>query len=375
MTDAQFRALELSAGKKPTATEIAAVSAVVGPEAAAWAFTQWELRSRAAAKFSRASEMLFVREALEQATHESIAAWRAQRFPREKIVTDLTCGIGADLIALASRGRAVGIDLDPERVACARHNLAVYGLKAEFQVGDCLAAPTAEYWVADPARRDARGRTLDLTRYRPDPRSVVERHGGARLAALKLSPMLGDRELHSLGPRVEFVSFGRECREACVWLGRDVVPGRVASHVETGEALNSSGPPPQADSPLDWFVEADPAAIRVGGLGTLAEKHGLAALGDVPGWLTSLRPPRSPWLRVFPVLESGKGSPASALRSLGAGSVVVKTRGVQIDPARMARELSSKCGEPLTVALYSVRRSVRWVILGPELDREHAPTG
>ncbi|MFQ3588438.1 MAG: hypothetical protein SNJ74_03275 [Fimbriimonadaceae bacterium] len=368
MTPVQIQALALSAGRAPTANQIAAVAEVVGPEAAAWAFTQWELRSRASVKFGRASEMLFVRDALEQATHERVAEWRARRFPPGAPVVDLTCGIGSDLIALAARGPAVGIDTDPERVACARHNLAVFGLEAEVQVADCLTAEPADFWVADPARRDARGRTLDLARCRPDPRAVVDRHGGARLAALKLSPLLADRELHALGPRVEFVSFGRECREACVWLGREAVPGRAAHHVESGETLASGAPPPQAESPLEWLVEADPAATRAGALGTLAEEHGLSALGDAPGWLTAPRAPRSPWLRVFPVLEFGKGSPESALRSLGAGPVVVKTRGVDIDPARKARELSSKRGEPRTVAFYSVRRSVRWVVLDEEIE-------
>lgn len=363
MTEIRARALEMSAGRAPTASEIASVARAVGPEAAAWAFTQWELRRRGSEKFSRASEMLFVSEALEQATHEKVALWRASRFPAEAEVADLTCGIGGDLIALACRGPALGMDLDGERVDCARHNLTVYGLDAPVTVQDALAATGIGYWVADPARRDARGRSHDVSRFRPDPRAIVERHAGARLAALKLSPLLLDRDLESLGPKVEFVSFGRECREACVWTGRDAVPGKAAVHVESGESLTPSVPPPVADTPSDWLAEADPAATRVGALGTLAEMHNLRALGDAPGWLTGLRPPKTPWLRVFRVLASGKGNPKSALKSFGAGAVVVKTRGVDVDPSRVARELSGKDGRTLAVAFYAVRRSVRWAIL------------
>src|SRR5438067_1817483 len=53
-----------------------------------------ELRSRAEAKFSRASEMYFTREGLEQSTGEAIARWRASFFPIGGTILDLCCGIG-----------------------------------------------------------------------------------------------------------------------------------------------------------------------------------------------------------------------------------------------------------------------------------------
>src|SRR5688500_1564819 len=115
MDAARQRALDLAEGQAATAPNIERVSREVGAEAARWAFLQWELRARARAKFARADEMLFTREALEQATHERVAEYHASRFPHDELVVDMTAGIAADLIALAKRGPAIGYELDSER--------------------------------------------------------------------------------------------------------------------------------------------------------------------------------------------------------------------------------------------------------------------
>ena len=83
-----------------------------GAEAARWASLQSDLRKKALAKFADGGQMLFDREALEQATHEAIAVYHASRFPAGEIVVDMTVGIGADLIALAARGPVIGFELD-----------------------------------------------------------------------------------------------------------------------------------------------------------------------------------------------------------------------------------------------------------------------
>src|SRR5258708_2041750 len=59
------------------------------------------LRRRAAVKFRLAERMYFTREALEQASSESVSHHRARRFAGLGTVGDLCCGIGGDAIALA----------------------------------------------------------------------------------------------------------------------------------------------------------------------------------------------------------------------------------------------------------------------------------
>ena len=71
-------------------------------ELVAAALTQQALRTAASAKFSRADQMLFTRAGLEQASSELTARHAAARFAGARVVADLCCGIGGNLVALAS---------------------------------------------------------------------------------------------------------------------------------------------------------------------------------------------------------------------------------------------------------------------------------
>ena len=90
--------------------------------------TTW-LRQRAAGKFSQAARMYFTRSALEQASAEVIADYRARRFLAAGIglTADLGCGIGGDAVGLAAAATVIGIDRDWLRLAMARENATAYG--------------------------------------------------------------------------------------------------------------------------------------------------------------------------------------------------------------------------------------------------------
>src|SRR5688500_5566620 len=62
---------------------------------------QVQLRQKAREKFAAASRMFYTKLALEQATDESVAGYKASRFPAAGRVADLCCGIGGDLLSLA----------------------------------------------------------------------------------------------------------------------------------------------------------------------------------------------------------------------------------------------------------------------------------
>lgn len=360
-------ALEAAAGKAPVPSEIERVAAATSPDAARWAFTQWDLRSRGSAKFARSQEMLFVREALEQATHEAVAAYHASRFPAGERVADLTCGLGADLIALAARGPALGFDTDPERAACARHNLAAHGRSAEVREEDCLSAEWAwNYALADPSRRPGGRRTLDPKAFAPDPVTLAARLGELRLGLLKLSPMLEDDFLRSLGAGLEFVSYGGECREALVWTGTEAEAGRWAVHVESGSRLLSGDAPWPVEEPGEYLYEADPAAIRAHTLGALCEAHAFDALGDSNGYLTGATLVDSPWLKAYRVLGSGAWDLKvlrRELAALGSNTPIVKVRACSVNPERTVRTLKADGARGLIVAAYPVGLKIRFAIL------------
>lgn len=333
-------ALDAAKGKSATPKELDRVAKLHGAEAARWAFGQWALRERARAKFADADSMFFVAEALEQASHERIAAYHAAQFPSQEPIVDLTCGIGSDLRAFARRGPATGVELDEERARCARANSDSHVI-----VGDCLeVAPQASYYFCDPSRRDMRGRaSADLDRHLPNPEVVLETFSHARLILLRLSPLVRDHDLRTLGPRCEFVSLGRSCREALVYAGSEARPGWMAIHLESGESLEPiSELAPLAPQPQAWLFDIDPAALRSGCLSTLASTFGLAFWGRDHGFLTGSAEVISPWLRAYKVLESGKFELKVVRQMLAKHDWYTKTlkpRGVSISPEETLKKL------------------------------------
>ncbi|RME40485.1 MAG: class I SAM-dependent methyltransferase, partial [Caldilineae bacterium] len=107
-------------------TDLQTLRRHLSAEEAAAVVEQVLLRRRGGAKFERAGEMLFTRNALEQATHAQVARHRAARFAGLSPVADLGCGIGGDALALAGvAGRLLAVERNPVRLRFARHNLSV----------------------------------------------------------------------------------------------------------------------------------------------------------------------------------------------------------------------------------------------------------
>lgn len=330
--------------------------------------------------------MLFVREALEQASHPLAARYRASLFPEGAEVVDLTAGIGADLAPLAARGPARGIELDSERAAYAGHNTGV-----PVAVGDALATEPTPYWIADPARRASGQRLKNADEYAPPLSTLIERAQGAKLAAIKLSPMLSDRVLEVEGAGLEFLSVAGECREAMILLGSDAPLGRRAVLVtpETVHTLDAADPGDLVEAPGAYLYDADPAAIRAHALGSAASASRrchppesplsreteasstgetpvplLFPLGDSPGYLTGNDALDSPWLRRYHVLAEGKFHVRDIKEELRTRELRVfetKKRGVGEEPLAKLKGLP-KSGAPVSLILWAIGPSIRYAL-------------
>ena len=369
MTEREARALDLTRGVSPTPSAVDRAAKALGDQGlAAWAFTQWNLRERGRDKFSLSMEMLFDREGLEMASSEEIARWRAGLFPVGALVLDATVGIGADLIGLSSARSASGIEIDHERARLARHNLAVHGCESTVEVGDCLETEwEADFFFADPVRRESGRRSIRISHARPDPLELVSRAKRLAGGAVKLSPMSSDEDLELLGGSRLFVSFRRQCREALVLLG-DLGAGWptvAAVLVETGGVVEGGQSPLESlGSPLDFILEADPAVIRAGALG----QAGLPALGDSPGYLTTEGLVALPWLRSYRTLWSGPFKVPKikrVLEDLQLGVAAVKTRGVQVEPAQTSATLRNRWPRRLVLFVFRAGSSVRSALAEP----------
>lgn len=369
-------ALKAARGLVASAKNIDRLGGLVGPELARWAFEQWSLRASGSRKFVLAPQMLFVREALEQATHENVAGYHASRFPEGELVVDLTCGIGADLLAIASRGPALGLDLDAERVTCAQHNLRVHGrTDSEARVGDALeylrGHPEAKYFLADPARRVGQRRTLDPADFEPNPVDLSLELRSSTLSALKLSPMMDDRFLEKFGGEIEFISYQRECREALIWLGQTAGSGVCAVHLESGERLpGGNSALPTAPRVGTNLYEVDPAAVRGHCLGAIAAATGLQALGDSNGFLTGDGDVESPWLEAYTVLASGAFDVKALqndLNRLDAAKPDIKHRGAREAAELCAKKLKGTGRLRTQIALWREGPKVRYAVLDKKI--------
>lgn len=359
-------AYESAKGLNLTPKNIQRLAKDYGEFLASWALSQLELQKRASKKFDRYSEMYFVKEALEQASHQKIANFHATLFPQDVLIVDLCCGIGSDLMAFAGRGPVKGYELDAFRLLCAEHNVSLASNHFEFFLQDSLLDEwDFEYAYADPARRDQGKKVWKLEEYSPNPYALAERMKKLRKGLLKLSPALSDEVLLSLGGEVQWISYDRECREALILFGEGVVVGqKSAVHVESGEKCVAGGVGYFIEEPLEYIYEADPAVIRADCLGSLSEQYDLRLLGRSQGYLTSVCRVDSVWFRRFRVIWSGSyhvKEVQRVLRELDGFVDVVKLRGVDLDPVKVRKNyLKGQTGYLLM--LYPVGRSVRAVL-------------
>lgn len=364
VTESEQRALEFAARFPSSANHVSKLTEWVGAETAAWAYRVQEARLRAKGRFEKAAEMLFTLEALEQSTHPAIAAWHAAKFPAGEPVTDLTCGIGSDLLALAARGPATGYELDAERARFARHNLTIHELEAEVHEKDGLSNFSTKFALADPGRRSEGRRLADPADYQPDPARITEAMQSLELGIMKLSPLLSNDLLLGYSSSLEFVSYGRECREVCLSFGSLATPGIRAVNIETSQTLDECEVTSHTYTPGTYLYEADPAAIRAHALG----HFGLEQLGDSPGYLTGSQLAHSPWLTTYEVLWADSFDQRrlkAYLRDRKAARPTLKQRGTELDLEALRKQLKPTGAIPTTLAFFREGRRRHVVSIRP----------
>ena len=321
------------------------------------------LRQKAAGKFSRAAEMDFTREALEQASSEAVSHYRADRYRAAGVRTagDLGCSIGGDALALAAHFTVIGIEREPLRLTMARENVAVYGRGARFQplLADleALQPLDVDAFFFDPSRRDEQGRRLfSVHDYRP-PLSLVDHwlpavpHG-----AVKISPGVDYAELPPQA-EVEFISLDGEVKEGLLWYG-DLQSGaqRRATLLPGAHTLSDadhSGEPVPVTDVRTFLYEPDGAIIRAHLVQALAQQLGATRIDEEIAYLTADRPQVTPFARCFvveEVLPFHLKRLRRRLRERGIGQVTIKKRGSPLEPDELRRRL--RLSGPETALLF-----------------------
>jgi hypothetical protein len=317
---------------------------------------QMELRRRAlkTGKFPDARRMFFTPRLLEQATSHAVASYKAQRFTPNRHIADLCCGIGGDLLAIAERCFATGIDRDCVATTLAAANCNALGCaRATVATGDVSDFPIQECaaWHIDPDRRARGHRTTRLEYYEPNLERIQQLLSRAGSAAIKLAPAAQVPQGWADDAELEWIGEDRECKQQVAWFGE------LARHpgMRAATILHGLGTPPATvvGQPND---DAVPRATTVGGyvyephatvlaaglVNVLAGRHGLKSVSPDLGYLTGdtrIVVSAAAAFEVAEVLPLDTKRVKAALRRFQAGRLEIKKRGIEIEPQKLRRQL------------------------------------
>jgi hypothetical protein len=337
------------------------------PGLVATVLSQSKLRGKARAKFGEfASRMLFTEAGLEQATRLKVAALHAGRFARAGIghVADLGCGIGGDALAFAAIDLEVtAADADEITAAIAAYNLTpfpkvnvLHARAEEVPLGGIGGA-----WL-DPARRTSAGgttrRLFDAADYSPSldfAFGLVERMA----VGVKLGPGT-DRDVIPAAAEAQWVSVDGDVVELAVWLGSVARPGirRSALVIHGDGAAELTAAADSEDAPVgpvgDYLYEPDGSVIRARLIGDLARANGAWMINAGIAYLTADTSFDSPFARGFRVIEHLPADERQLRQALAArriGTLEIKKRGVDVDPATLRTRLKLRGDESATIVL------------------------
>lgn len=315
------------------------------------------LRRRARAKLAElpgTRDWLFTDDALQQASAGPVALHRARRLSGN-VIHDVTCSVGTELAALrGSASRVVGSDIDPVRLAMARHNL---GATVDLVRADALHPVTHDtVVVADPARRSGGRRRFDPRAYRPALDELIETYRGRDLV-VKCAPGIDFEALTQLGfdGEIEVTSYRGSVREACLWSTGLAESGvrRRASILDRHEQLTDAEPDDCPIRPVGrWIVDPDGAVVRAGLVRHFAARYGLWQLDPMIAYLSGDDLPSG--VRGFEVLEQlafDERRLRQALAALDCGVLEILVRGVEVDPDVLRRRLALRGSQSLTAVI------------------------
>jgi SAM-dependent methyltransferase len=334
------------------------------PELVAAALTQARLRARAVAKFGRdAARMYFTPDGLEQATRPAVAALRAGRYAAlGRPVTDLCCGIGGDLVALAGAGLPVtGVDADPLTVEVATANLAALGLAGEVVRADVTAYDVGGAGGAvfcDPARRAGGRRVFDPASYSPPWDFLLALREKAADTGFKVAPGL-PHDLIPADAEAEWVSDRGDVKEAALWFGDLRSEARRRATVLPAGATLTGGDasPPPAGPVRRYLYDPDGAVVRAHLVAELAGQLDATLLDPTIAYLTADRPAPTPFARSYEVTEVlpfQLKRLRALLRERRIGILEIKKRGSALEPETLRRDLKLSGPESATLVLTRV---------------------
>jgi THUMP domain-like len=291
-----------------------------------------------------------------------VAALHAGRFQRAGVtsVADLGCGIGADAMAMAALDLAVtAVERDEVTAAIAAYNLMPWP-NATVVHADAESFNLDGFGgvYLDPARRDGAKRLVDPPDWSP---SLDFAFGlGDRMpTGVKLGPGV-DRGLIPAGAEAQWISVDHDVVELGVWFGAVARPGigRAALVIGAHGTAELTAAHDSDDAEVgalgEYLFEPDGAVIRARLIGDLARSLDARMLSHSIAYLTADSPADSPFASCFRVIAELPADERKLKRELGVrgiGTLEIKKRGVDTDPATLRTRLALKGPESATLFL------------------------
>jgi THUMP domain-like/RNA cap guanine-N2 methyltransferase len=325
--------------------------------------TEWiALAEKIKSKFGMSQMLLCDRLAYEQSTGRLLSEWKTRLWPQHVTIADLCCGMGGDSLFLPETHKVIGIDLDPSRLIMFKTNCELLNKKFLAIQGDAQTFPArAAYAHIDPARRNDRNqnqRKLELTPSWEQIQTIASHYTGLMV---KLPPAFPD-ELVPATARQLFLGSSKDCLEILLLLGEwshlQFSENCCAVHADTGDiysAHRTSIPESLETGTGSIIWEPSPVMIRSHLYRHWGKRHGLSQLDNAVAYLTGDTIIHEPWARGYKVIDSctmHQSAIKSMLKKHDIGNLIIKKRGVDIDPDAEIRKLKSK-GSNTGILIYT----------------------
>ncbi len=369
-----------------------ALRKTLSPERARLIVEQTTLRRRARKKFARAERMFFTSLGLEQATDEVIARYKANRYPASATATDICCGVGGDLLALAGRGGVRGVDCSPIAALLAAANLEAVDSSSDGAEIFCeslqsLHMEASQPWHIDPDRRSRGGRTIRVEDHQPGRSEIETLLRAAPNGAVKLAPAATPPAAWQAEAELEWISRNGECKQLVAWFGNLArQPGSraatiVRGHVGSAEVRLRSISAPSGDEDClpevareigRYLYEPDAAVLAAEIVAALGHELGLAAVSHQSVYLTGDKHVDDlsvAGFEVLDVLSFRKKRVKQWLQQRRCGRLEVKKRGVRLDANQLQRELAVEGDEEATLLVTQSGKRVI-AILAKRMDHQ-----
>lgn len=348
------------------------------PDLVAAAMTQSRLRAKAQGKLGDfAAGMLFTPQGLEQASRLIVAAQHAQRYRAAGVrrVADLTCGIGADAMAMAALGLGVlAVEIDELTAALATVNLRHFP-EVEVRHGDATTTDLSgvDALFADPARRTRSGaRRHDPSAYSPPLDQVLGLRERVPELGVKVGPGIPHTAL-PLDAEAQWVSVDGDVVEAGLWFGRLTErAGLRTAMVLRGEdhgLVLPDGLGPVPPGPLGTYLyEPDGAVIRAGLVATVARQLGAHLVDPTIAYLTGPEQHATALAAGYRVLDHlpfNLKKLRAYLRGRDVGPVTIKKRGTAVTPEQLRAQLALTGSRHATLVLTRVAGAQTVIVVEP----------